>query len=69
MSDRIRCRMGMLHSMEAELWALRDGLAMAKSMYLVPLEEEVDAKSIIQWIIGKEEPRHKFNNLVRDTGS
>ena len=40
----------LVDSLEAELWALRDGLQVAITMHLTPLEVEVDAQLAIQLI-------------------
>ena len=44
-------------SVEAELWALRDGLSLCISLNLMALEIEVDAKVVLEWMTNE----HSFN--------
>ena len=45
-------KLGPMSSTEAELWALQDGLQMAISVAIQPLEVEGDAKEVTQLISG-----------------
>lgn len=55
-----------MQSLEAELWALRDGLELAHSMHLRPLEVEMDALAAIQLIMGPNQPYHLLSDIVHD---
>ena len=41
---------GVATSVEAELWALRDGLALCLSLNIPAVEIEIDAKVVVDWI-------------------
>ena len=43
------CNIGISSSVEAEVWALRDGLSLCISLNLMVLEIEVDAKVVLEW--------------------
>ena len=46
---RFTCNIGTFLSVEAELWALKDGLSLCISLNLMVLEIEVDAKVVLEW--------------------
>ena len=59
-------RMGPLDSLEAELWALRDGLQLAVTMQLKALQVKMEAVTAIQLLHGVQSTRHQYKNLLHD---
>ncbi|KAH7846405.1 hypothetical protein Vadar_013667 [Vaccinium darrowii] len=55
-----------LQGLEAEFWALRDGLLLAQNKRLVPLKVEMDALAAIQLISDSNQTRHFLSNIIHD---
>ncbi|KAH7849667.1 hypothetical protein Vadar_021159 [Vaccinium darrowii] len=56
-------------SLEAEFWALRDGLLLAQNNHLVPISVEMDALAAIQLLADSNlgiQSRHYLNNIIHD---
>ena len=52
--------------MEAELWALKDGLKLAVELNFLGIHVESDAKTMISLITQEHSVRHHFSNLICD---
>ncbi|KAI8537255.1 hypothetical protein RHMOL_Rhmol09G0009500 [Rhododendron molle] len=55
-----------MHNLEAEMWALRDGLQLAKSKDLVPICVEINAPAAIHLIMGPNQLHHNLSNFIHD---
>lgn len=61
------CRyLGHTNSLLAELWAVRDGLRMAKSLDITALVVELDAKSVLDLIWGTGKPNGVLMPIILD---
>ena len=58
------CNIGVASNVEAELWALRDGLSLCISLHIVALEIEVDAKVILEWMISEHSNNLSHSPLI-----
>ncbi|KAI8572924.1 hypothetical protein RHMOL_Rhmol01G0238700 [Rhododendron molle] len=55
-----------MQSLEAELWALHDGLQLALDRKITQIYVEMDALAAVQLIMGVDQPRHFLSNIVHD---
>ncbi|KAI8557357.1 hypothetical protein RHMOL_Rhmol04G0004600 [Rhododendron molle] len=55
-----------MHSLEVELWAVRDGLQLAINNQFAPICVEMDALVVIQFIMGPIQPQHSLSNIIYD---
>ena len=52
--------------MEAEFWAIRDGLQLAADINLTLLHVEMDCTTAIQLLMGNKEKRHQLIAFIHD---
>ena len=52
--------------MDAELWALRDGLRICNSMGMQAVEIEIDAKVVADWVVGNASINTAHSMLILD---
>ena len=52
--------------MDAELWALRDGLRICNSMGMQAVEIEIDAKVMADWVVGSTSINTAHSVLISD---
>ncbi|KAK9999219.1 hypothetical protein SO802_018822 [Lithocarpus litseifolius] len=57
---------GFSSSMEAELWALRDGLSLCLSLNIYAVEVEIDAKVVCGWITNSSSSNLNLSPLIVD---
>ena len=57
---------GVTSSVEAELWALRDGLSLCIFLHIMALEIEVDAKVILEWMTSEHSNNLNHSPLIMD---
>ncbi|KAI8524755.1 hypothetical protein RHMOL_Rhmol13G0173700 [Rhododendron molle] len=55
-----------MHSLEAELSVVRDGLQLVINNQFAPICVEMDALAAIQLIVGLTQPRHSLGNVIHD---
>ncbi|KAF5933508.1 hypothetical protein HYC85_029679 [Camellia sinensis] len=53
-------------ALEAELWALRDGLMLVADLHLLEIHVESDAKEMIKLLLHEPSSRHHYSNLICD---
>ena len=59
-------RIGLATSIIAEMWALRDGLMLAKQLGIAQLMVEMDAKVIVDLVQSDNSPNKSFSSLLND---
>ena len=57
---------GFSSSVEAELWALRDGLSLCLSLNILAMEVEIDVKVVSDWIINSNSSNLNISSLIVD---
>ena len=57
---------GFSSSVEAELWALRDGLSLCLSLNILAMEVEIDVKVVSDWIIISNSSKLNISSLIVD---
>ena len=57
---------GTSSALEAELWALRDGLMLAADLHLLEIHDESNAKEMIKLLLHEPSSRHHYSNLLCD---
>ena len=57
---------GFSSSVEAELWALRDGLSLCLSLNILAMEVEIDVKVVSDWIIISNSSNLNISSLIVD---
>nr|POE67385.1 putative ribonuclease h protein [Quercus suber] len=62
-------RIGLATSITTELWALRDGLMLAKQIGITHLVVEMDAKVIVDLVQSNKAPNNSYSSLVNDCRS
>ena len=60
------CNIGISSSVEAELWALRDGLSLYLSLNILAVEIEIDAKVVFKWITNSNSSNLNLPFLIVD---
>ena len=55
---------GFSSSVEAELWALRDGLSLCLSLNILAMEVEIDVKVVSDWIIDSNSSNLNISSLI-----
>ena len=59
---------GISSSVDAELWALIDGLRICCSMEMQAVEIEIDAKAVADWVVGSTSINTTHSVLISDCG-
>ena len=59
-------KIGMATSIEAEFWALRDGLILASQMGINNIVVELDAKVVIDLVCASDTPNRYYTPLLND---
>ena len=57
---------GFSSSVEAESWALRDGLSLCLSLNILAMEVEIDVKVVSDWIIISNSSNLNISSLIVD---
>ena len=57
---------GFSSRVEAELWALRDGLSLCLSLNILAMEVEIDVKVVSDWIIISNSSNLNISSLIVD---
>lgn len=59
-------RIGLATSITAELWALKDGLMLAKQLGIAQLMVEMDAEVIVDLVQSDKSPTNIYSSLLND---